>query len=80
MVPQIRPLPLPFTLEAVETIEEIETNANGSGSCDSSEVPIRVRNKNCLPSPKKQKTEIAFSDKELAVKFWLNEGGKKRLK
>jgi hypothetical protein len=41
-------------------------------------VLIRVRNKNYLPSPKNQKTEIAFSDKELAVKFWLNEGGEKK--
>jgi hypothetical protein len=39
-------------------------------------VPIRVAEQEYVPSPKKQKTEIAYSDKDVAVKFWLNEEGK----
>lgn len=71
-----------ISIETVETLQEIENNSDGSGSCDSSEESCADKSteQEYLPSPKKQKTEIAFGDKEKAVKFWLNEGGKKRLK
>jgi hypothetical protein len=71
-----------ISIETVEALEEIETNSDGSGSCDSSEESCAYKStqQGYLPSPKKQKTEIPFSDKEKAVKFWLNEGGKTRLK
>jgi hypothetical protein len=67
-----------ISIETVETLEEIETNSDGSGSCDSSEESCADKSmqQEYLPRPKKQKTEIPFSDKEKAVKCWLNEGGK----
>jgi hypothetical protein len=71
-----------ISIETVEALEEIETNSDGSGSCDSSEESCAHKStqQEYLPRPKKQNTEIAFSDKEQAVKFWLNEGGRTFLK
>jgi hypothetical protein len=57
-----------ISIETVETLEETENNSDGLGSCDSSEeiCADKSTQQEYLPSPKKQKTEIAFSDKERA--------------
>jgi hypothetical protein len=60
-----------ISIETLDALEEIETNSDGSGSCDSSEESCADKStqQEYLPSPKKQKTEIPFSDKEKDVKF-----------
>lgn len=71
-----------ISLETVETLEEIGHSSDESMNCSSDDDSCANASseEEYIPSPNKTCTSIPVSDKEQAVKFWLNEGGRKRLK
>jgi hypothetical protein len=60
-----------ISIETVETLEEIENNSDGSGSCDSSEVVlIRVRNKNTFLAHTLPKVKLPVSASKGCTNLW----------